>query len=94
MYPFIYYIWLFSYSSTFADAIGRWENVKGCPSYLTTGTDEHGQKVKREADKRKKEVKVYCDEVASSFANELSHYSLNIGRFIRTTDADHEQVVF
>ena len=93
MYLFDDKYYLYSYSTTFADAIGRWENVKGRFTFLTTGTDEHGQKVKKEANKRKKEVEVYCDEIASSFANELSHYSLNIGRFIRTTDPDHEQVV-
>ena len=68
--------------------------MKGNSSYLTTGTDEHGQKVKKEADKRKMDVKKYCDGVASSFQKELSNYSLNIGRFIRTTDNDHEKVFF
>lgn len=66
--------------------------MKGYSSFLTTGTDEHGQKVKREADLRKMDVKAYCDSIASSFSNELSYYALNIGRFIRTTDSDHEQV--
>lgn len=87
-------LWLYScrYSTTFADAICRWNNMKGFSSYLTTGTDEHGQKVQKEAIKRKMDVRAYCDSVASSFKNELNHYSLNIGRFIRTTDPDHVQV--
>ena len=68
--------------------------MKGNSSYLTTGTDELGQKVKKEADKRKMDVKKYCDGVASSFQKELCNYSLNIGRFIRTTDNDHEKVFF
>ena len=68
--------------------------MKGNSSYLPTGTDEHGQKVKKEADKRKMDVKKYCDGVASSFQKELCNYSLNIGRFIRTTDNDHEKVFF
>lgn len=85
---------MYRYSTTLADAICRWENMKGNSSYLTTGTDEHGQKVKKEADKRKMDVKKYCDGVASSFQKELSNYSLNIGRFIRTTDNDHEKVFF
>lgn len=69
--------------------MARWENVKGNLSFLTTGTDEHGQKVQKEAEKRKMDVKSYCDDVASSFQKELQHYSINIGRFIRTTDPDH-----
>lgn len=80
------------YSSSFADAISRWESVKGKTAFLTTGTDEHGQKVQREAERRKMEVKEYCDSIASSFRDELSHYSLSIGRFIRTTDDDHVSV--
>ena len=52
--------------------------MKGNSSYLTTGTDEHGQKVKKEADKRKMDVKKYCDGVASSFQKELSNYISSI----------------
>lgn len=82
-----------SYSTTFADAIARWENVKGYSSYLTTGTDEHGQKVQKEADKQHVAVQAYCDNIAIKFKEELSHYSLNIDRFIRTTDEDHISTV-
>lgn len=84
---------MYRYSTTFADAICRWECMKGCSTFLTTGTDEHGQKVQKEADKQKIDVRSYCDRISSSFQKELSNYSLNIGRFIRTTDSDHEQVL-
>ena len=80
------------YSTSLADAICRWEQMKGKTTFLTTGTDEHGQKVQREADKRKMNVKAYCDSIATSFEQELSHYDLRISRFIRTTDPDHIQV--
>lgn len=84
---------MYRYSTTFADAICRWESMKGYSTFLTTGTDEHGQKVQKEADKQKMDVRSYCDRISSSFQKELSNYSLNIGRFIRTTDSDHEQVL-
>ena len=82
----------YRYSTSLADAICRWEQMKGKTTFLTTGTDEHGQKVQREADKRKMNVKAYCDSIATSFERELSHYDLKINRFIRTTDPDHIQV--
>lgn len=84
---------MYSYSTTFADAIARWESIKGHSSFLTTGTDEHGQKVQKEADKQHVTVQSYCDDIALKFKEELSHYSLNIGRFIRTTDEDHISTV-
>lgn len=83
-----------SYSSALADAVVRWDRIQGKSTFMTTGTDEHGQKVQKEAEKRKMDVKQYCDTVASSFQEELSHYSLTIDRFIRTTDDDHVAVRF
>lgn len=81
-----------SYSTALADAICRWEQMKGNSTFLTTGTDEHGQKVQREADMKHMDVKDYCDSIASVFQSELSHYDLQLGRFIRTTDPDHVAV--
>lgn len=66
--------------------------MKGKSTFLTTGTDEHGQKVQKEAEKKHMEVKNYCDSIASIFQSELSHYDLQLGRFIRTTDPDHIDV--
>lgn len=66
--------------------------MKGNSTFLTTGTDEHGQKVQREADMKHMDVKDYCDSIASVFQSELSHYDLQLGRFIRTTDPDHVAV--
>lgn len=68
--------------------------MKGKSTFLTTGTDEHGQKVQKEAEKKHMEVKNYCDSIASVFQSELSHYDLQLGRFIRTTDPDHVDVPF
>ena len=89
IYHCVSFVIIYRYSTTFADAISMWNRVKGKSTFLTTGTDEHGQKVQREAEKRKMEVQRYCDGIASKFQSELDHYSLSIGRFIRTTDADH-----
>ena len=77
------------YSTALSDALCRWEQMKGNSTFLTTGTDEHGQKVQKEAEKKHMDVKKYCDSIASVFQSELSHYDLQLGRFIRTTDPDH-----
>ena len=34
--------------------------------YFLTGTDEHGQKIQKEAKKNNKDPKVFCDELSET----------------------------
>ena len=52
-----------AYSSIIADVIARFKRIEGCKVYFLTGTDEHGLKIQREAEKNKKDPKVFCDEI-------------------------------
>ena len=47
-----------AYSSIVADVIARYKRLEGYKVYFLTGTDEHGLKIQREAEKIKRYSKV------------------------------------
>jgi hypothetical protein len=53
-----------AYTTMLADAIARSQRLMGEDVFFLTGTDEHGQKVARAAQKAGKETKKFADEVA------------------------------
>ena len=58
-----------AYSSIIADIIARFKKIEGCKVYFLTGTDEHGLKIEREANKNKKEPREFCNEITLTFKN-------------------------
>ena len=56
-----------AYSSIIADVLARFKRLEGVDVFFLTGTDEHGLKIQREAEKNKKETKVFCDELSLKF---------------------------
>jgi methionyl-tRNA synthetase len=56
-----------AYSSIVADVFARFKRLEGKNVFFLTGTDEHGLKIQREAEKNSIEVKVFCDEVSAKF---------------------------
>lgn len=73
------------------DILARYARQQGRPTIFSTGTDEHGGKVAQKAAEQGQTTKEFTDRVSQQF-RELSRL-LNISndRFIRTTDAGHEQ---
>ena len=58
-----------AYSSIVADIIARFKRLDGFNVLFLTGTDEHGLKIQREAEKNKKEPRLFCDEISEKFKN-------------------------
>ena len=56
-----------AYSSIVADVIARYKRLEGYEVYFLTGTDEHGLKIQREAEKNKKDTQIFCDELSGKF---------------------------
>ena len=56
-----------AYEKILADAIARWHRLKGEDVFFLTGTDEHGLKVQRAAEKAKKPSKEFVDELVKYF---------------------------
>ena len=75
-----------------ADAIARSRRLLGDDVFFLTGTDEHGQKVERAAQKAGKQPKAFADEMADTFFRQMCR-DLNISNddFIRTTEARHHK---
>jgi len=82
-----------AYSSIVADVFARFKRLEGKKVYFLTGTDEHGLKIQREAEKKNKDTKIFCDEVSSQFKNLAKVLNLSIDDFIRTTEKRHHDSV-
>ncbi len=78
-----------AYSSIVADVFARFKRLDEYKVFFLTGTDEHGQKIQKAAEKKNLKPKDFCDEISITFKN-LSH-TLNLSNndFIRTTENRH-----
>lgn len=82
-----------AYSSIIADTFARFKNLENKEVYFLTGTDEHGLKIQREAEKNNKDVKVFCDELSKKFEYLTKALNLSNNDFIRTTEERHHKSV-
>ena len=78
-----------AYSSIVADIFARFKRLEGYNVLFVTGTDEHGLKIQREAEKNKKEPKIFCDELSKNFRDLTKILNLSNDDFIRTTETRH-----
>ena len=78
-----------AYSSIVADIFARFKRLEGYNVFFLTGTDEHGQKIQKEAEKNKKEPKIFCDEISETFRSLTETLNLTNDDFIRTTEPRH-----
>src|SRR5687767_1361942 len=76
-----------------ADVFKRWQQLKGNEAYLCTGTDEHGMKIQRAAEKAEVPAKQLCDENSAKFRDLAEAANIDHDFFIRTTDQDHKEAV-
>ncbi len=82
-----------AYSSIIADVIARYKRLEGYKVHFLTGTDEHGLKIQREAEKNKKETQKFCDELSEKFKDLTKILNLSNNDFIRTTEKRHYKSV-
>ena len=78
-----------TYTTIAADVIKRWKSAQGFDCVLTTGTDEHGQKIARAAAAQNKQPKEFTDIIAAEFKRVWDQMGFAIDHFKRTTDPDH-----
>ncbi len=79
-----------AYSSIIADFFARFKKIDGFDIYFLTGTDEHGLKIQRSAEKQKKDPKAFCDEISKIFEDLTKILNLSNTDFIRTTENRHK----
>ena len=78
-----------AYSSIVADIFARFKRMEGYNVLFLTGTDEHGQKIQKEAKKNNKDPKKFCDELSETFRSLTKMLNLTNNDFIRTTEPRH-----
>src|SRR5205807_1686859 len=82
-----------AYTTIAADTIARLKRMHGYDVVLTTGTDEHGQKIQRAAKDAGKTELEFTDIISEEFRRQWQILGLGIDRFERTTSARHASVV-
>jgi methionyl-tRNA synthetase len=82
-----------AYTTVAADALARYNRMRGRKAYFQTGTDEHGQKVQAAAAQRGLDAKTHADGMVENFKNLWSALDISHDAFIRTTDPEHIRVV-
>ncbi|MDA9709689.1 methionine--tRNA ligase [Candidatus Pelagibacter sp.] len=78
-----------AYSSIVADFIARFKRIDGFNVFFLTGTDEHGLKIQRAAEKHNKDPLQFCDEISKTFKELSKILNLSNNDFIRTTEKRH-----
>ncbi len=82
-----------AYSSIIADIFARFKRLENYNVLFLTGTDEHGQKIEKEAKKNNKDPKLFCDEISETFRSLTKTLNLTNDDFIRTTEKRHHKSV-
>ena len=82
-----------AYSSIVADVFARFKRIEGYQVLFLTGTDEHGQKIQKEAEKNNKDPKSFCDDLSETFRSLTKTLNLTNDDFIRTTESRHHKSV-
>jgi methionyl-tRNA synthetase len=80
-----------AYTTIVADVLARRHRLLGDDTFFLTGTDEHGQKIERSAEKAGIPPQQLADEVSIQFRNLWDRMGLTYDRYIRTTDPKHKR---
>ena len=69
-----------------ADVVARYHRLLGEDVFFLTGTDEHGVKIAKTAEREGKDPKEFVDEISANFRELTKILNLSNNDFIRTTD--------
>jgi len=79
-----------AYSSIIADFFSRFKRIDGFDVNFLTGTDEHGLKIQKAAEKKGLDTLKFCDDISKTFRNLSKTLNLTNNDFIRTTETRHK----
>ncbi|HEV2463948.1 MAG TPA: methionine--tRNA ligase [Acidobacteriaceae bacterium] len=82
-----------TYTTVVADVIARRKRALGVDTFFLTGTDEHGQKIERSAERAGCSPQAFTDEVSAQFRALWDRMGLTYDDFIRTTEPRHKRGV-
>jgi len=78
-----------AYTTMIADCVARAHRLLGDEVFFLTGTDEHGQKVERAAQKAGIPTKAFADQTSEKFRALSPLLNISNDDFIRTTEPRH-----
>ena len=81
-----------AYTSLSGDIMRRFKGFRGYEARLLTGTDEHGLKIQRSAERRGVSPQELTDEISENFRQLARDMKISYDDFIRTTEQRHKQV--
>jgi methionyl-tRNA synthetase len=82
-----------AYSSIIADFFARFKKIDGFNVSFLTGTDEHGLKIQRAAEKKDLDTLEFCNQISKTFRDLSKTLNLTNTDFIRTTEERHKKSV-
>ena len=82
-----------AYSSIIADVFARFKRNDGWNVHFLTGTDEHGLKIQKAAEKANLDPLTYCNNISKTFRSLSKKLNLSNDDFIRTTEKRHKESV-
>jgi methionyl-tRNA synthetase len=82
-----------AYTTIVADVVRRFHQMRAEEVFFLTGTDEHGDKVIRAAQKEGLPPRSYVDRISQLFRDLWPSLNVRPDHFIRTTDPSHMEVV-
>ncbi len=82
-----------AYTNIITDCIARYKRLVSKEVFFLTGTDEHGEKIKKAAEGSGKSVEDFVEEKVEIFKRLWSKLNISYNFFIRTTWDSHSAVV-
>ena len=82
-----------TYTTVAADTISRFKKMTGYKTFFLTGTDEHGEKIERNAQKAGMAPKAFIDGIVEDTKKLWQLMHIEYDDFIRTTDERHVKAV-
>jgi len=82
-----------AYSSILADVLARFKRNDNYKVHFLTGTDEHGLKIQKAAEKAGLDPIIFCNKISKVFDDLTKKLILSNDDFIRTTEKRHHDSV-
>ena len=82
-----------AFTAVYADVLARWQKIQRKDVFFTVGTDEHGAKIAKAAEKAGREPQNFVDEIAGEYKKTWQALNIQYNDFIRTTSGKHKEGV-
>ncbi|MGE5553807.1 MAG: methionine--tRNA ligase [Betaproteobacteria bacterium] len=82
-----------AYTTVVCDAFARYHRLAGDDVLFLTGSDEHGQKIQRRAERKGVTPQEFVDGIVATFKDLWARLNISYDDFVRTTEPRHHQAV-